>query len=298
METYCLINAGEMPRWSILTTDKMGALVWMDLKGRRTPYAEGEVIGHVSGNGFEDAMKSIPADLVKLEQDYAYRYLLDPYSNQGWIAPDGQLFGCSYYAHDDIAYALIRKSPISLEWSGWIRVHDDLFRRPEIGEITKRQEAVLVKLGFEPWEFTPRAKYVIDRSGPPPRYAVRAPDDLVLPGDFDEEMDAADVGLTNLVERMREHDLLAALLDKDHELIDDVGPGAWDWMIQWDGLSIGGEETVDDLLRAEGLHLSRTSFDTIEVSSWPYPGLHSRSSAEERMIEREIGDHARLAPAA
>ncbi|WP_327211322.1 hypothetical protein [Rhizobium leguminosarum] len=297
METYCLINAGAMPRWSILTTHR-DELVWMNLKGQTTPFADGRVMGHISGNGFENARKSIPEGLAKLEQDYAYRFLLDPYSNQGWIAPDGKFYGCKYWTHDDIAYALLMKSPLALEYGGWVRVHDDSFRRPEIAEITKRQESVLVKLGFEPWEFTPRTKYEIDRSSPPPRYAVTAPDDLVLPGDFDEEMDAADVGLTHLVERMREHDILAALLDKDHELIDDVGPGTWDWMIQWDGLSIGGEETVDDLLRAEGLHLSRTSFDTIEVSSWPYPGLHSSSSAEERMIEREIGDHARLAPAA
>jgi hypothetical protein len=296
METYCLIDAGKsMPRWSILT-DFNGFLVWMDLKGRKTLYEDGKVLGHVSGNGYEDAMRSIPDDLVKLEQDYAYRYLLDPYSEQGWLAPDGSFYGCKFYAHDDLAYALIRKPTMALEYSGWVRVHADLFRLPEIGEITKRQESVLIKLGFEPWEYTPRSHYDIDRSGPPPRYAVTAPDDLVLPGDFAEEV--VDVGLTRLVERMREHDLLAALLDKDHELIDDVGPGSWDWMIQWDGLSIGGEETVDELLRAEGLHLSRTSFDTIELSSWHDPGLHRSSTVEQRMIEHEIGDRARFAPEA
>jgi hypothetical protein len=298
METYCLIDDGKsMARWSILT-DFKGFLVWRDFKSRDTLYEDGKVLGHVSGKGFADAMRSIPDDLVKVEQAYAYRYLLDGYSNQGWIAPDGKFYGCKYYQHDDIAYALLRMPPQALEYGGWVRVHDESFRRPEIGEITKRQESVLVKLGFEPWEFTPRSYYEADRSGPPPRFAVTAPDDLVLPGDFDVDAEAVDVGLTNLVERMREHDLLAALLDKDHELIDDVGPGTWDWMIQWDGLYIGGEETVDELLRAEGLHLSRTSGDTIEMSSWHHPGLHSSSGVEERMIEREIGDHARLAPAA
>lgn len=287
METYCLINAGGMPRWSILKTDKDGALVWMDFKGRRTPYAEGKVIGHVSGDGFERAMRTIPEHLVKVEQDYAYRFLLDPYSNQGWLSPDGKFYGCKYYEHDDLAYALIRVPTMGLEYNGWVRVHDEIFRRPVIGEITKRQEAVLVKLGFEPWEDRKRRRFELDRSAPPPRYAVKPPADLVLPEDLDDEDDHLDVGLDRLVERFREYELLAELLGVEHELVPDVGPGTWEWMIHWGDLDIGSEETADDLLRSEGLHLRKTSFDTIEISSWPFPEL-SCGPVERSMIERQL----------
>lgn len=299
METYCLIGSGKaMAKWSVLTSSK-DFLVWRDLKGRDTLYEDGIVLGHVSGKNFHEAMASLPEPLVKLEQDYAYRYLLNPYSEQGWLSPEGSFYGCKFYQHDDLAYALLRKSPQALEWSGWVRVHADLFRHPEGDELTKRQKSVLVKLGFEPDGYGQRrGHYEVRSSGPAPRFAVTAPDGIVLPEDLNDLEEALDVGLVSLVERMSEHEPLAALLEMPHELIDDVGPGTWDWMIRWDDIHLGGEESVDDLLRCEGLHLYATSGDTIEVSSWHEPGLHTSGSKELRMIENQIAAWHRYKSAA
>lgn len=302
MDTYCLIDAGHMPRWSILTThERTGELVWMDQKGRRTPYEEGRVIGHCSGRNFEQAMQTIPEDLVRLEQAYAYRYLIDPWSNQGWIDRSGLFFGCAFYAHDDVAYSLIRRPTMALEWEGWVRVHADFFRRPESAELTKRQEATLVKLGFERkadgFGFERARKFEIDRSGPPPRYAATMPADLMLllPEETVEEM--FEIGLDDLVAQLREDHLLSSLFDVAHEQFPENGPGTWDWRIEWDGLHIGSEEPVEELLGSRGFHFARTSYDTIEISSWPMEEL-VMDSGVRAMIEREASSASLVAPAA
>lgn len=296
METFCLVDSGKgMPRWSVMRESREGVLVWVDFKGRTVAFEDGRVVAHTSGANFHAAMDEMPEEKASVEKAFAYRHLLDPWSAQGWLSPDGKLWGCAFFAHDDIAYALIRKHPARLEHEGWIRVHESSFSvgRDYGRNMTTRQRATLEKLGFVETEAPgwkdPRFPG-IDRTAPPPRYAVRPPEDLVLPEPATvasarkEPRPTPDAALKRLVSRLSGYPLLQSLLDVEHELVPDVGPGTWDWMIRWDGLDIGSEEDPVELLRSEGFHIRRTSFDTLEISSWHTPGVHA-DTVEMRMIE-------------
>lgn len=305
METFCLIDAGkQMAGWCILTTTKEGALVWMDcIKHRKVPYEQGKVLAHVSGESFHRAYEHMSPEAVEIEKAYAYRYLLDPWAHEGWLAPDGKFWGCGFYAHDDIAYSLIRKTPGMLESEGWVRVHGSSFQvnRDYLRQVTRRQVSTLEKLGFVEFEAPGRRDphFMIDRSAPAPRYAVKPPEGFVHPHDLEivpEPEVAVDDWLKRFVVRMKEHPVLAEVLSIEHELIPDFGPGTWDWGIQWWDFYIGSEETPDELLNAEGLRLVRTSSDTMEIISWPKPGL-SAESREKRMLAgvlRNAGKDATL----
>jgi hypothetical protein len=297
METFCLIDAGKhMAAWCILTTSVEGALVWMDFKQRMVPYEKGKVLGHVSGKSFHDAYQKMSPKVIEIEKVYALRYLLDPWAHEGWLSPDGKFYGCGFYGHDDIGYSLLRKSVGMLESEGWIRVHADSFMtgRDYGRTITKRQISALEKLGFVEFEAPGRRSpyFMPDRNAPPPRCAVQPPKDFVHPHDLEiaqEPEVAVDAWLKRFADRMRQFPVLAALLEIEHELIPDFGPGTWDWGIQWDDLYIGSEESADELLKAEGLRLVRTSGDTMEIISWPKPGL-SAESPEKRMLAFVLRD--------
>jgi hypothetical protein len=297
IETYCLIDAGkQMARWSLLTTNDKGALVWTDFKYRAIPYAVGKVIGHVSGRGFIDAMGKVPEDIVKIEQAYAWRYLIDPWSNQGWLSPEGKLYGCAYYGHDDLAYALLRKTPGGMEWSGWVRVHEDSFRAGEGVDyrgVTRRQASTLEKLGFTETEppGTRIRNFEVDRSLPAPRYAAKPPEGLVLPFDHEDVVEPGPTGagdLQRLIAKLKGADaLLAELLSIDHELVPEVGPGLWDWMIRWYDIDVGSEEPADELLRADGFRVARVVGELIEIASWHVPGVTWEPDAKS-MIEHNV----------
>lgn len=273
MPTYCLIDNGiEMPRWCELSSLQDGTLSWIDMKGRHTSYEHAKIIGHSHGRTISEAIEGLPDETVKLEQDGAYRFLLDPWSDQGWVSPDGKFFGCKFYQHDDIAYSLIRKSPGRLEHEGWVRVHSDSFRFEDHARgLTKRQERTLEKLGFTDLYHRKRVpQFKVDRNQPAPRYAVKPPAHIQhsIPEKAAEPAGGEDKVLHQFIDRMKSLEPVKGLFDHTHEVIPDVGPGTWVWMIQWDHLHIGSEEEADDLLKAEGLRLHRTSFDTIEIMSW------------------------------
>jgi len=291
METFCLIDAGKhMAAWCILTTNKEGELVWMDFKHRMVPFERGKVLAHVAADNFHRAYENMSEAAVEIEKMYAYRYLLDPWAYEGWLAPDGKFYGCGFYAHDDLGYSLLRKSPGMLESEGWVRVHASSFMtgRDYGRQITRRQMASLEKMGFVEFEAPGRrdARYIPDRSAPPPRCAVQPPKGFVHPHDLVVVADppaSIDDWLNRFVVRMKEYPVLAALFEARHELIPDFGPGTWDWGIQWWDLYIGSEEAAEELLKAEGLRLVMTSGDTMEIISWPKPGL-SAEGAERKML--------------
>ncbi|NTF23603.1 hypothetical protein G6L37_35100 [Agrobacterium rubi] len=297
METFCLIDAGKhMAAWCILTTHREGGLVWMDFKHRMVPFDQGKVLAHVSADNFHRAYEHMPEEAVEIEKMYAFRYLLDPWAYEGWLAPDGKFYGCGFYAHDDLAYSLLRKSPGMLESEGWVRVHSSSFMtgRDYGRQITRRQESSLEKLGFVEFEAPGRrsARYIPDRGTPPPRCAVQPPKGFVHPHDLEIILESAPTEadwLNRFVVRMKEYPVLAALFEAPHELIPDFGPGTWDWGIQWGDLYIGSEEAPDELLKAEGLRLVKTSGDTMEIISWPKPGL-SAEYPEKRMLTFALRD--------
>ncbi len=291
METFCLIDAGKhMAAWCILTTSREGELVWMDFKHRMVPYAQGKVLAHATGESFHRAYENMPPEAVEIEKMYAYRYLLDPWAYEGWLSPDGKFYGCGFYGHDDIGYSLLRKSVGMLESEGWVRVHANSFMtgRDYDRQITKRQMSALEKLGFVEFEAPGRRSphYIIDRNAPPPRCAVQPPKGFVHPHDLEivpEPVIAEDHWLKRFVVRMKEFPILAEVLSIEHELIPDFGPGTWEWGIQWWDFYIGSHEPADELLNAEGLRLVKTSGDTMEIISWPKPGLSAESS-EKKML--------------
>ena len=305
METFCLIDAGKcMAAWCILTTSREGALVWMDFKQRTVPFEQGKVLAHVQADNIHRIHEYASPEAAEVEKTYALRYLLDPWAMEGWLSPDGKFYGCGFYGHDDLAHALLRKTVGSLESEGWIRVHSSSFAtgRDYGRTITRRQMSALEKLGFVDLEAPGRRSphFMPDRSSPPPRCAVQPPKGFIHPHDLEAILQAAPTDadwLNRFVVRLKEFPVLAALFEAEHELIPDFGPGTWDWGIRWWDLYIGSEESPDELLSAEGLRLVRTSGDTMEIISWPKPGL-SAEGLEKRMLAhalRAVGQDVSLA---
>ncbi len=310
MHDYYLVDDGQsMPRWCELAIDEAGSR-WIDFKGRRRPFGEDSVIAHVRGPNINVTLEA-PADVVAVERATAFQHLLDPWSDQGWLNPAGRFYGCAFYAHDDIAYALLRMSPATLEHQGWVRVHTDSFRMGLVA-ITRRQEDTLFRLGFENPEPGSRRtrRHEPDRDQPAPLFAVKPPahdveraplpsirvvihqvraETAPLPVPVRRptpQPDPTIVALRHLADRLAQVDELKAMFENAPEQIHDVGPGTWLWMLRFDELTFGGEEHPAEILASKGLYLRATSFDTIEVAEWPFDEVKIEESAA-RLIERQ-----------
>lgn len=295
-QTYYLVDPGRgMPRWCELAFDSdTGARIWIDFKARRMPYAAARPIAHVQGESQHATIDAVPEEVAQMERRLAFRHLLDPWSDQGWVSPDGRFYGCAYYEHDDIAQALLRKTPGMLEHLGWIRVHADSFRAGVTPERpTRRQADTLIGLGFADGE--PGAERVRhhapDRDLPPPRFAVRPPPGLqetpervrAAPDPVSKPLAEA---LARLAERLASDEALAHIFAEAPEHVTDVGPGIWTWMLRFRDIDLGGEEHPEELVKAAGLHLRATSFDTIEVSEWPFEEIRIDPSATDLVSRR------------
>lgn len=296
MPTFFLIDDGNsMPRWSELAIID-GASFWVDLKARRIPKGAGQPIAHAEGHNIEDAITRVPDAVVKLERDFGMNFLLDPWSDQGWVSPDGRFYGCAFFAHDDIAYSLIRKSPGALEVAGWIRVHADSFRTGELRpSLTRLQEETILCLGFEDVYPGARRKpgFSIDRNGPAPHYAIKPRlriTPIVPPPK--REAPRTDVSVLELIERLAAHSEFGSIIATPQEVIPDVGGGEWLWMSRYDDFDLGGADDPESILSASGIHLMATSFNTIEISPWPFPGIEIDDGA--RVIFREAAAQQKL----
>ncbi|AOG02777.1 hypothetical protein [Bosea sp. RAC05] len=316
MHDYYLVDDGQsMPRWCELAIDDAGPR-WIDFKGRRRAFGEGKAIAHVAGSNIHATLDA-PADIVAIERAAAFRFLLDPWSDQGWLNPAGRFYGCAFYAHDDIAYALLRMSPGTLEQKGWIRVHTDSFRMGMVA-ITRRQEDTLFALGFEnPEPGTRRThRHEPARDQPAPIFAVKpAADDIERPAPAsiqivihnvrseaaplaepprrpEPQPDHKLVALRHLANRLAQVDELKAMFENAPEHVHDVGPGTWLWMLRFEELTFGGEEHPADVVGSKGLYLRATSFDTIEVAEWPFDEVKIEESAAKL-----IGRQSAMAPA-
>lgn len=292
MPEYFLVDDGvRMPRWCELGHAEGGSF-WIDFKGRRTPYDAGRPLAVVEAENPSALLTRRPKDIADLERDHALRLLLDPWSDQGWLSPDGRFYGCSFFAHDDLAHALLGRHVGELEDAGWIRVHADSFRTSPgfRRETTARQIETLAALGFaddhapggrRTWREPPRDQ-------PPPRYAYRsaateaapaaAPSDPVPATEPD-----AEAAFLSLASRLAASDLLAGLFSQERTLVDDMGPGHWLWMFEFADVSVGSDEPPAALAGAEGLHLHAVAFDQLEISAWPFAGVDA-SDAARRLL--------------
>jgi hypothetical protein len=292
------IDDTQMPRWCELSFLEDNSSVWIDMKGRRIPRKDGRALAHVEGDNITDAMTRVPPDVAKLEKELAFRFLLDPWSDQGWVTTEGRFYGCRFYAHDEIAYSLIQKSPYALEAAGWLRVHTDSFRLGELTrfKMTPRQQRTILELGFE--EAAPGARrvpaFAIDRDAPAPSYAIKPPArsaDITV-ADFFPPPVAAEaapptIDLSGILNVLATHPDLGSVFEGRVEEIPEVGPGIWEWMLRFDNFDVGSDVLPEDILSEPGIHLMATSFDTIEVAPWPFSGFHVDRDAED-ILKREL----------
>ena len=289
-----------MPRWCVLARTEEGVF-WIDMKARRTPFDDGKPLAHIDAHNITEAMTLVPEAVVDLEREFAFRFLLKPFSDQGWISPTGRFWGCDYYAHDDIAYALIRRPPAQLEYEGWVRVHSDSFGMlHSIRGVTRAQERTLRALGFDdPEPGARRARgFQVDSTGAMPSYAVKPPDHLLLvpPSDAKKTSPAREpASLKEVVARLRADDDISALIDLGYEEYRDLGKGTWRWLIQLGDIALGSGGKASELLTAPGLSLRETSFDTIEIDVWPRDEISIDSRARS-MIAKELSRRQRQNP--
>lgn len=61
---------------------------------------------------------------VESRRDLDHSFLLDPDSELGWLAPDGTFYGCAYYAHEDVAYYVLKSTSMELEEKGWVKIYE------------------------------------------------------------------------------------------------------------------------------------------------------------------------------
>ena len=288
MPEYFLVDDGvRMPRWCELGHAEDGCF-WIDFKARKTPYDAGRPLAVVEAENPSALLKRRPKEIADLERDHALRLLLDPWSGQGWLSTDGSFYGCSFFAHDDLAHALLGRHVGELEDAGWIRVHADSFRMSPVfrRETTARQIATLAALGFADSHAPGGRRTWLEppRDQPPPRYAYRpAASEVALGAAASDPAPAAepdaDAAFRSLVTRLGGSDLLAGLFSQERTLVDDMGPGRWLWMFEFADVSVGSDETPAALAGAVGLHLHAVAFDQLEVSAWPFAGVDASDAA-------------------
>jgi hypothetical protein len=288
METFCLIDIGKaMARWCILTTSQEGELVWIDQKARQIRFDHGTVVAHTSGAHFREAMDNRSEQARAIEEAYAWKYLLDPWSNQGWLAPEGKLWGCHFFQHDELAYSLMGKPPAVLESQGWIRVHDRSFAMgPEFRRPTTRQISTLEKLNFidiEPPGWRDGKFDGFDRSLPPPRHAIRPPETIALPEKHFKPLSPLE-SLEAFVAKLRGLEVVGDLFSTAPTLVPVVGPGSWDWALSWPDFEIGGPESAETLLEADSLRIEMTSADTFQIETWYENAIEFGSRAREELV--------------
>lgn len=302
MIQYFLIDPGNaMPRWCQTAPKRDGnGFEWRTPKGRTIELFNSKILAVAEGDTIDDAHKSVPADIIELEQDFASMYLLDPWSDQGWLSPTGKFYGCKFYNHDDIAYALLRRDPYALEVSGWIRVHEEFFKRSGFsggGRPTRNQVRTLVQLGFEhaPDDHKRVKGFQIDRNAPAPRYAVKPKVDILLNPVIAAHFEPKPLDqMARIKERLAQDDTLRALFDLKHEDVPDVGPGTWQWLFHWEDFDIGCPDDPADILRYKGVYLHKTSFSTLEIEACAEEGVFFGDGAKE-LLERELNQMQRLA---
>ena len=289
--TYFLVDDGKsMPRWCQLVPARDGdGLAWIDFKARTWPHAAARPLAHVEGPDQRCTIAGVSPEVAGMVRSFAERHLLDPWSDPGWLSPEGRFYVCAYYAHDDIAQALLGRFVGDLEYEGYVRVHADVFLVSPMSarrDPTTRQSRTLERLGFDV-ETRRRAPYAADRSLPPPGFAVKPRYRPAAPApSLQPDIRVDNDGVAPLLARLRTSEPLAFLFDaEDPELVTELGGGNWDWLLHFPqaGLDLGTGETLRDLREAPGLYLHSPAPGHVEMFAWHAEGMHVSSASSEAL---------------
>ena len=74
--------------------------------------------------------------------------MLNKESNEGWISPSGEFFGCDFYYHRTIAEKYLKSSEEELENKGWIKLTSAVGPLCVGKKITNYQKSVLLDKGY------------------------------------------------------------------------------------------------------------------------------------------------------
>lgn len=96
-----------------------------------------------------DELMSFPTS-ADSDEEADYSLLLDKDSDNGWISPSGEFFGCEFYYHRTIAEKYLKSTEQKLENNGWIKLTSaagPLCSNP-LNLITENQMNVLKEKGY------------------------------------------------------------------------------------------------------------------------------------------------------
>jgi hypothetical protein len=296
MPQYFLVDDGtSMPRWCELGSDDAGPF-WIDFKARRKPYDAARPLAVVEAPNDRALLTAMPEEVARLERDFALRFLLDPWSDQGWISPAGRFYGCRFYAHDDIAYALLHRTVDELAGDGWVRVHADSYRTSEYfgRKVTQPQRKTLEALGFpEPDVIGVRRRWSEpDRNAPPPRYAyapsIPQPPERTPTAPKRPRSGGLERAFRDLADRLAADQFFQPLSGEEPRLIARMGRGRWRWMFEYADMHVGSTEQPDLLLASPGLYVSAPATDQLELEPWPNPGIEASPEARRIMDSQSV----------
>jgi len=289
--TWFLVDDGKaMPRWCVI--EPAVTRVWVDAKARTWPFEAARALAHVTGETIECTLDGVPPEVAALERDLAVERLLDPWSDQGWLSPDGTFYGCAYYAHDDIAHALLRERAATLGHRGFVRVHADSYATSpfSITRLTPAQRRTLEALGFDTENHLKRIPYEADRSGPAPRFAYAPRGRSPAPPTDVPEAPVGAGAVAAFLDRLRADAEIGFLFEREEpEIVLDLGGGNWEWLLHFEGacLDVGTGERLRDLVGAPGLYLHATAGDQVEMVAWHVPGTHVSPDARTALDAAE-----------
>lgn len=94
-----------------------------------------------------DEEMSFPAS-ADSEEECDYSLLLDSESDNGWISPSGEFYGCGFFYHRTIAEKYLKSSEEELENKGWIKLTSVSGPIANSRNITAAQKSVLLRKDY------------------------------------------------------------------------------------------------------------------------------------------------------
>jgi hypothetical protein len=85
------------------------------------------------------------------ELDWTKTTIRDDSSEEGWLSPEGEFFGCAYMLHDKLAEMYIKKSVRELEALGWCRIVKDQDTEELDYYFTPQDDSVKLSLEQTKW---------------------------------------------------------------------------------------------------------------------------------------------------
>jgi hypothetical protein len=97
-----------------------GNVTWLEIRGK--------LLENCLGGRMEfDRMTQEPLEIVEAESmddlDWSGTSFDDANAKEGWLAPDGKFYGCSFGSHDIAARYMFKKSPSEVRLCGYGKVH-------------------------------------------------------------------------------------------------------------------------------------------------------------------------------